>query len=339
MKIGLIVDRMGPGSGTAGIAHALAAHLVARGHQVGLRCRRPDRVPDGVVVLPDDAVGWLIVGLDRVAGCAVVRASGGVHRAWSRAGATTLWRWMRSHGPDQIAESRREAEAYRSARVVICNSLRAAGEVIAWHRLPPDVVRIVRNGVDLQRFRPDRSVRRAERARLGVPDGGRIALFLAHGWFRKGIAAALAAFEAVADPQDRLVVAGRDAHPRRWLRSAGRLGEQLVLRGPGDPAPLLAAADVLIHPTRYDASANVVLEAMASGVPPVTTLRDGAAEILPDRALAVGDPDDVDRIAAAVHHAWRTPSLSRRCRDVAEAWPTSRMVGAVETILEEIQDG
>ncbi|HHO52525.1 MAG TPA: glycosyltransferase [Deltaproteobacteria bacterium] len=339
MRIGLVVDRVGPGSGTAGVAHALIVHLLARGHEVAVRCRGGAALPEGVALLPEEAQGWLVVGLDRVAGCAVVRASGGVHRAWSRAGAITLWRWMRALGPDQIAESRREAVAYHSARIVICNSLRAAGEVVAWHRLPPGVVRIVRNGVDLQRFRPDGRARVAARARLGVPAPGRVALFLAHGWFRKGLSAALAGFEAAAGPEDRLVVAGRDAHRHRWLRPAARLGARLVVVDPGDPVPLLAAADVLIHPTRYDASANVVLEAMAAGVPPVTTLCDGAAEIVPDRGLVVGDPRDVAGIAAAVRYAWRTPGLARRCRVAAEAWPTSRMVGEVETILEEIQDG
>ena len=341
MRITLFSAGLGPGGGTAGVAFTLSAGLVARGHHVRVVCRSATACPDGVEVVADEGApqpGDLRVGLDRIAGCDVVRASGGVHEMWSRVSATSLSRWMRTTLPRERREARREARALREARLVVCNAMRAAGEVQAWHGVPSERVRIVRNGVDLARFRPDRDLRMAARRAWGAE--GRVALFVGHGWWRKGLANAVEAFARVASARDRLVVMGRDARSQSRLRAArARLGDRLIAPGPGDPAHWMPGADVLLHPTRYDASANAVLEAMACGVPPVTTSRDGAAEIVPARELVVGNPDDVQGIANALRYAWSASGMPDRWRGVAEAWPASRMVGAFESILQELRDG
>jgi glycosyltransferase involved in cell wall biosynthesis len=92
-------------------------------------------------------------------------------------------------------------------------------------------------------------------------------------------------------------------------------------------------------PTRYDPAANSTMEALASGVPPVTSGRDGNAEVVPDPALVVADPLDVAGFAAALERAWSTPSLRERCRHAAEAWPVSRNGKALESIYRELVDG
>jgi len=325
MLVRVVVGRLGPGSGTGGQAWLLARGLVARGHTVVVSCRSADAVPAGVEVevgrRPGGRPGEVRLALDRVPGCDVVRASGGVHRAW----APRSWRWR------DLREAARDRAAIRTARVVVCNSRRAAGEVVAWHGVPQAQLRVVRNGVDLVRLRP--SPRRPQR--------GRTALFLGTGWRRKGLDAAIAAFREAAGPADRLVVLGRDARPGRWIPAARRqLGDQLEVVPACDPVPWLAQADALLHPTRYDASANAVLEAMACGIPPVTTACDGAAEIVPDRRLVVGNPRDVAGLARALRVAWEGGSrLGALCRDAAEAWPDTRMVGAMEQILEECGHG
>ncbi|MBX2801361.1 MAG: glycosyltransferase family 4 protein [Myxococcales bacterium] len=343
MKVEVVVSRMGPGSGTAGVAHALAGHLAVRGHEVRVWCGLATAIPASVSVaplrdLPGPRPGWVRVGLDRVAGCDVVRASGGVHRAWLRASSTSVWRTLRSRRPRELLEERRERRSLQQARLVVCNSLRVMGEIQAFHGLSAHRLALVRNGVDLQRFAPDASSRGQLRAAWGAR--GRVALFCAHGWFRKGWKVAVRGFDRAADPADRLVVMGTDARQRarlRWARTL--LGDRLVLARTSDPARILPAVDVLLHPTRYDASANVVLEALACGVPPVTTIRDGAAEIVDDRALVVGDPDDVQGFARAVRYAWQTASPSSRWRAIAAQWPTSRMVDRFETTLKELAHG
>jgi glycosyltransferase involved in cell wall biosynthesis len=67
-----------------------------------------------------------------------------------------------------------------------------------------------------------------------------------------------------------------------------------------DPEALLAAADALLLPTRFDAFANASLEAAASGIPVVTSAANGAAEVLGHAALVVADPGDVAGFARAL---------------------------------------
>lgn len=340
--VAILSDRVGPGSGTAGIAFDLAEGLASRGFQTEVWANGVTARPRGAPVLgsPGSAPrqGRLRIGLDRIAGCPVLRCSGGVHEAWRAVLRTDRTRFVRAIGPSRT--SRAEARAVREATVLVCNSFRAAGEVVAHHGRSLDDVRIVRNGVDLRRFGPDPQRRTAARARWGVPADGRVALFVAHGWFRKGLRAAVRGFAEAARPSDRLVVMGRDSQSRRRLAEArAHLGDRLVVAADTDAPRALPGGDVLVHPTRYDASANVVLQAMACGVPPVTTLRDGAAEIIEDRRLIVANPDDSNAIAAAIRHAWEAARLGGRCHEQASRWPTSRMVEGVAAIVEELQHG
>jgi UDP-glucose:(heptosyl)LPS alpha-1,3-glucosyltransferase len=335
MKIAIVTDRFGPGSGTAGQAYVAASGLRQR-HEVTVWARRGASTLDGVDV---QVRGWfgsggkgsgIRIAFDRVAGCEVVRASGGVHLACVRA-------CGRRVGVRDRITSAIERTAVRRARLVICNSEKVASEVAAFHGVDPRRIRVLRNGVDLDRFRPDPGRRARMRAAWGVPDGGRVALFLAHGFRRKNLLTAAAAFAEAAEPRDRLVIAGRDAHARRWLREArAHAGERMVVAGSlALPEDALASADALLHPTLYDASANVVLEAMACGVPPITTVADGASEVVPDRSIVVQDALEVAEVAAALERAW-TLGPGPSWRAAAETWPDSRMVAALEELLGDV---
>jgi UDP-glucose:(heptosyl)LPS alpha-1,3-glucosyltransferase len=266
-----------------------------------------------------------------VPGCEVARASGGVHRAWL----AVRGRWS----PGDIAESLLDRFTARTARLVICNSLRAAGEVVAWHGVEHARIRVVPTGTPVPEPDPER--RSEVRRTWGVPPAGRVALFAAHGFGRKNLDAAVAGFARVGGPDDRLVVVGSDAHAaRRLARAEALLGDRVVATGSaGSLDDALAGADALLHPTRYDAASNTVLEAMARGVPPVVSARDGAAERVPDRFLVVGDPEGVEGIGTALRYAWETPGLGAACTTAIRGWPESRMVSAVEQILEESSSG
>ncbi|MEQ1503373.1 MAG: glycosyltransferase family 4 protein [Myxococcota bacterium] len=345
MNVALLVGRFGGGTGTGGVAATLARGLRDRGHRVLVACGRVDARPEASGDVGDgfDAVplgprwsaaaripaGFVRLALDRVPGCEVARASGGVHRRWldARGG-----RWV---GPRDRWECWLDRRTARTAGVVICNAEQVADAIVAEHQVGRERLRLVRTGVDLARFRPDPAARDEARRRLGVPEGGRIAMFVGHGFRRKGLDTAVAAFARVGGPHDRLVVVGRDAHAERWLGPARvALGDRLVADGPRTPIERwLVAADALLLPSRYDAASNVILEAMACGVPPIASGRDGASEIVPDGRLVVHDPADVQGFADAVRYAWETPGLPAGCRAAAERWPDSRMTDDVERIL------
>ncbi|MCB9686503.1 MAG: glycosyltransferase family 4 protein [Alphaproteobacteria bacterium] len=334
----LLSRGFGPGTGTADVAFRLLCGLRQAGADVVLHTDDPRGAEVDARPLGDPWTaaarvepGRVRIALDRVPGCEIVRASGGVHEAYLEAVGTSRWRRWRGAVPSE--QARLERAACREARMVVVNAARVAGEIVARHGLPPSRVRLVRTGVDLERHRPDRDRRQRVRAELGSP--ARVAVFVGHGFHRKNLRCAVAAFQVVARPEDRLVVVGRDVRPARYLPDDPRV----LAVGASDPGPWLDAADAMLLPTRYDPAANATLEALAHGVPPCVSGADGMAEIVPDRRLVVRDPDDVRGFARALSYAWLDADLPARCRHVAERWPALRMVDELVGLAAEIVDG
>ncbi len=362
MHIGLVTRDLGPGGGTAGYAHGLAGWLIARGDRVTAFVAAAHAVPDGVEVVRCHArtrgaagrrrfADWvrsqdssscdLLHGLDPVPDCHVYRAGGGAHGAWLRCrhGAMGAALVMRLRPRERWALAV-EAEAVSQAHIVVCNSVSAARDLRAWY--PDARPRVVRNGVDTARFRPDAGDRDELRQEWGVPADGRVVLFLGHGFRRKGLDIAVRAFERTCSSQDRMVIAGADRRSGAWRAWATRhLGARLLWLGERpDPERLLRAADAVVLPTRYDAASNTTLEALASGVPPVTTTCDGSAEVLPCPALVASDPYDELDVARALDVALTGgDQLRERCIRVAQAWPVSRNGEAMRRLYEECRDG
>lgn len=334
MNVAMVVGTLSRNGGTERSAWELSRWLVQRGHEVHVYCRAAEAAAPGVRVhlgslrVPEGRHP-VVHAFVRIPGATVFRAGGGAHLAWLHArwrGLGAVRRWT----PRARWEVRRDRRCMRTARVVVCNSDMAAADVRRLYGV--DRIVVVWNGVDLDRFRPDAERRAA--ARRAWEATGRVALFLGHGFRRKGLAVAAEAFARVAAPDDRLVVIGADAHARRYL--AG-LDPRVRCQGPvPDPEQWLPGADATLLPTLYDSAANTTLEAMACGVPAITSGRDGNAARVPDRRLVVDDPRDVEGFARALDLAWREPALGRGCRKAAERWPVSRNGQEVESIYREL---
>ena len=174
------------------------------------------------------------------------------------------------------------------------------------HSVPRDRIRIVYNGVDTDRFSPCHRAkhRRITRHRLGIGDETLMALIVAHNFRLKGVPVLLRAMPRLAAnrvPIHLVVVGGRRV--RHWQRVANRLGiaTSVTFAGPtSDTVPYYAAADIYVHPTLYDPCSLVLLEAAASGLPIITTVRcNGAAELFRNdlNGLLLSDPQDADQLA------------------------------------------
>ncbi|HUN77935.1 MAG TPA: glycosyltransferase family 4 protein [Solirubrobacteraceae bacterium] len=148
-----------------------------------------------------------------------------------------------------------EALAGRGGARVVCVSEPVAEEVRRLYRLDTDAV--IPNGVDVETFAPRPLA--AARARLGLPEGGRFALFVGSLEHRKGSDVLL---EGAAGAGYELLVAGRSGAP-----GARHLG---VLE-PAALADAYAASDCVLFPTRYEGCSLVVLEALACGRPLLST--------------------------------------------------------------------
>jgi len=295
------------------------------------------------------------LGVRATVGTTVYAPHGGVYRAAARANLDSVRsaplrvakRAVRAVSPKHLFLGRADAAALRSERTrhLVAVSGRVARDIESALGRPDPRIRVVRNGVDLARFHPENRLayRAPMRKRLSLADGEAALLFVAHNFRLKGIDTALAAVARLKDrarPQ-KLLVAGR-GHRARAERLARRLG-----LGPGtvsflgdvrETAGLYAAADVLVHPTFYDPASLVTLEAMASGLPVVTTREDGTSELLKPgvEGEVIEDPRDSASLAAAIERLL-APGRARRAGEAArrraEEWPWTRNFAEMEALL------
>lgn len=215
--------------------------------------------------------------------------------------------------------------------------------------LPDARMSVVHNGVDVETWHPPSSEARASaRASLGLDDQSFMMLYVGRVISDKGVHVLC---QAVSDPalaDAHLVVAGfglggvRTAFEDEVFSSvAGRRFHPL----PATPSvlPLYHAADVVVVPSIYpDPFPLVILEAMAAGVPVVTTSAGGCTEGLPDQFLPfVAEPGDPESLVSslagirrAIHAGIPLASIARE--HVVENFSLEKMTGGFESVLEEV---
>jgi glycosyltransferase involved in cell wall biosynthesis len=160
-------------------------------------------------------------------------------------------------------------------------------------------VEIVYYGLESDKFSPERrrAMRQRSRAALGIPDEAFVVLLIGNDWKKKGLPCLLEAAAGLKCAQLRVLVVGQDALAS-YQEMIGRLGISdrvafLPLRP--DVEFYYAAADVYAGPSLEDAFALPPAEAMACGLPAITTRMAGASEIVThgQDGLILEDPTDV----------------------------------------------
>ena len=189
--------------------------------------------------------------------------------------------------------------------MVLCLSNYVRRSLAEHYTLPDSRLATLFNAVDLARFDPAArpEARAAERQRLGIDPHKIVALLLANDFERKGLREAIRATAKVRDARLTLLVAGKQI-PKPYRALATKEGvEQIVFAGSTtDPAALYQAADFFLLPTRHDPCSLVVLEALAMGLPVISTVHNGACEIMTDgqEGLVLADPADIITLADAI---------------------------------------
>ncbi len=221
----------------------------------------------------------LLLSLERIWSCDFYRAGDGIHRSWldRRAAVSSLPRRLLSHFNAKHRETLELEKALFSggARHVIANSHLVEREAQEYYGYPAAQIDVVPNGVPVADFRPDPEARALRRRILRLREDEIAVLFVGTGWERKGVRFAVRAVNSLGK-NFRLLVAGRGRSHMARGPLIHRLGAVRDL-----PA-LYAAADIFLLPTLYDPFSNACLEALAAGLPVITTRDNGFSEIIED---------------------------------------------------------
>lgn len=323
---------------------ALASFLIARGHRVHLVAHEvfPELAAEELVVvhrvqkpLGSYFLGdWLLGERGKSVARRILADSPGtrvvvnggncawpdiswvhsVHHAWPPYDPDAPAWFKAKNRIDKSIARRRESTALRSAKVVIANSERTRRNLVNLLGVSERNVHTVYLGSDsdLGPVPPER--RQSARVWLGKPLSHFLAAFVgAIGYdSNKGIDTLVRAWSTLCLRNDwdvDLVVAGGGRAVAQWKDQVERMGlsGRIEIIGFTDRiADVLAAADVLVSPVRYEAYGLNVHEALCCDVPAMVSASAGIAERYPAALsdLILRDPNDVDELAERLF-AWR----------------------------------
>ena len=254
------------------------------------------------------------IGFDKTWGQDVLYPQGGLHaasidhnfRKYHSPLTRGAMRWIKKLDPAnwsfRFLERRQYLGEHRPLIVVNSNMVRR--HFVRYYSVAEDDIHVIRAAIDPNRFTEhDRPRRRLEwRQHWGIDPAETVALFAAMNYRLKGLEPLLHALRHLADQSRfRLLVIG-NPRTQRYECLAHRLGvaSQIIFAGHCmEMRNAYFAADFLVHPTFYDPCSLVVLEALACGLPVVTSRFNGASELLspPSEGYIVDDPHDAERLA------------------------------------------
>jgi UDP-glucose:(heptosyl)LPS alpha-1,3-glucosyltransferase len=375
MKIALVIERLDPTRGGAETwAGAFTRALAARGHDVHVYSRRRSVAPEGVTPHPVAVSGVgrtmrtmsfarnveaalaeetydIVQGIGKTWTHNVYQPHGGVHAATmkanlamlSKAGAT-LKRIAASISPKECVFRRIERRQFveHPAEMFVALSQMVRSDMQRFYNVPDEKISIVYNGVDTERFNPQlRAERRAAmRYEWGIAPDDIVFLIVAHNWRLKGVHELVRCVTGKL-PRSLLVVVGRgDSSALERFASARQPGR---VRFPGavdDAAACYAAADAYVHPTWYDPCSLTVLEALASGLPVVTTPMNGASELMTDGEqgfiVPPGDREALHEALSNLFDPTLREKMGRAARTLAEAHTLGHNVDEMIAVFEKV---
>jgi UDP-glucose:(heptosyl)LPS alpha-1,3-glucosyltransferase len=283
----------------------------------------------------------------------IYRAGDGCHIEWLRQ------RWKRTGllGKLSIALNpyhrvillieRMIFNGHRFMKVIAISGL-VKKNILEHYHVDQGDIKVVYNGVDLDRFSPlNRDLYRKEiRNKYSISDDGFLALFVGSGFERKGLRFLLEAAELVPSPLT-VLIAGKGPE-KKYRRLVKR--QNVIFCGPQrEIHKYYAASDIFVFPTIYEPFGNVHLEALASGLPVITTSLSGAAEIIRDgvHGFVVTLPEDRAAIAEKITFLMDNPKIREtmctNARKLAEEFSferhTEKVLDLYKTIVDQKSPG
>lgn len=330
-------------------AVGLARGLLALGHRISVVCVDADPADaEGIEIVRTSkgkwAGPWRHAAFAKQAGKRAQSLSADLVIALARAYPADVFRlgdpphhtWMRLRMPNPRKRKRMEKMPRHAALLgveshmlspgvvgrYITNSMMVKRQIVHAYGVEPDRVEVFRNPVDPERFNTKLELEGSEvRTQLGIAADELVVFFSGMGFERKGLVPAAKAFALLASQSPNLreklrflVVGKGDPSPAKKILAAEGCEHRMIALPPvSDIQRYYAASNVFVLPTLYDPSANAVTESLACGTPVVTTMLNGAGEMIRDgvNGKVIGSREDTEAWANAIAELLSTERIQR----------------------------
>ena len=221
-----------------------------------------------------------------------------------------------------------------SSKMRIAVSARMKKEFISHYGYASEGIVVIPNGVDLEKFTPANRplYRHMVRQRHSISDSDVLLLFAGRDWERKGLPYIIEALPLLSRSDVKLLVIGSgDKEFYSKLVKQKKISKSTIfVTDRINIWEYYAASDIFVFPTIYEPFGLVIVEAMASGLPVVTSGLAGAADFMNDGVdcLLLNDPRDINELTAKIElllsNAKLRMTMGERARKAAEklSWDT-----------------
>ena len=357
MKIGLVHKSLDLKGGTEKDLLETSVGLARLGHEVHLFCGEYDvPVPAGVMghIVPMALLGrtirlWsfalnaqkairesscdVVINFGRFVEADLVRCGGGTHRGFlQRMGkdggrGRRAWQAISLYHQSLLAMERRQFGCPRLKKIIAVSHA-VKNDIMANYEVAEEKIAVLYNGVDQNRFSPQNRFeqRCSVRRRWNIPVDAPLVLFVGSGFWRKGLDRMISLWNSPRFSRIYLLVIGGDTRLdwyRSWADSVAP-GKVVFAGHQTDVENYYTAADLLALPALQEAFGNVILEALATGLPVAVSRNVGAAELLQGSLLegVIDHPDDPNELAAKflrMIDKSSDPAVRLQARQIGEA--------------------
>lgn len=370
MKIAIVRKKYNPFGGAERYLNLLSNHLIKEGHEVHIFANKwPESQSAGLVFHHVPMIGglsvlkiwsfaiaswWMlkrfradvVISNERIFQQDIFRASDGVHRTWLKIRMRHLSLLKRiSILINPLHWTVRFFDWYiftcHAYKKIIAPSEFIKRDIIQNYGVDEKDIHVVYNGVDLERFKPEnkRHFRNAVRKELGYKQDDFVLIYVGTGFERKGLRFVIESMSHLPSNTKLIVIGkGRTGFYRNLAERSGVLS-RIKFLGPVDGVDkYYAASDVLVLPTLYEPMANVILEALASGIPVITSRDCGNAEIITEGkdGWIINNPTESREIAGKVAEAVKysgDPSIENSAREKASEFTLERMARNMMNVI------
>lgn len=275
-----------------------------------------------------------VISFERTTCQDIYRAGEGCHAEWLKIRATIEPFYKRlsfTINPLHLSLLTLEKKLFETTPLIIANSKMVKEQIIKNYSVREEKIVIIYNGVDLARFTPENRVKWRDDVRKGlsIPQDSLVLLFVGSGFERKGLNTLIDSIPFIKKVDIKVLVIGKGNIDKYMIRAERKaLSDKILFLGPQkEIEKYYAAADLFILPTLYDPFSNATLEAMASGLPVITTKNNGATELIENgqEGYILDSLFDREELADKICLSLRSQeTISKKARKRAEAFPIEK---------------